>query len=145
MHALHQTTNPIIAAEVLESIEGIAQEEIRIKQSLGEQEHLRLYMFPAIVTNAELIACQFKSKDIKINDGTLDLSNLSMCPVPFIRFRKSLGYGFPDGRFYDLQSAQKARERTIFIVNARTISEFLTGWKVDPRKIDGYAIQRHLG
>lgn len=139
-----QRRQPILeslAAEVLDSIEGLAQEEIKLEQSQGENGHLTLFMFPAIVTNAEIVACHFNAMDVKIEDGTLDLSNVSMCSVPFIRFRKSLECGFPKGRFYDLRSAQKARERTVFIVNAGSISEFLTGWNVKPKSMR-FAIER---
>jgi hypothetical protein len=44
-----------------------------------------------------------------------------------------------------LEAANKARERTVFVVNAASITEFLKGWKVRPK--DGYqfAVDRLIG
>lgn len=141
-----QRRQPILeslTAEVLDSIEGLAQEEVRIEQSQYGPNHLRLFLFPTIVTNAEIIACRFNSEEIKIVDGTLEASNVTFQKVPFIRFRKSVVNDFPEGRFLDLRTAQRARERTIFIVNAEAIAEFLSNWQVDPLNMEGFAIQKH--
>lgn len=120
-----------LATEVLESIEGIAQEEVRmIKSQKGN--HLRLFVFPAIVTNAELSICRFKSENVKLHDGTLNDDEVEIETVPFVRFRKSIGTEFPAGEFYRLEQANKARERTVFIVNSSCLSEFLTGWEFAP-------------
>lgn len=124
-----------LCAEVLESIEGLAQEEVRIAQTGGSRGVLR-FLFPAIVTNANLTVCQFKSSDVKITDGTLDLNTVKLHDVPFIRFRKSLATEFPKGKFDTLKDAYRARERTVFIVNAEGLPVFLKGWTVEggPRR-----------
>jgi hypothetical protein len=87
-----QRRQPILetlAAEVLESIEGLAEEEVSIEKSQGSPNHARLFIFPAIVTNAEIAVCRFDPANIKINDGTLDVGDVDISTVPFIRFRKS--------------------------------------------------------
>lgn len=116
-----QRRQPILeslAAEVLESI---------------MPNHVRLFIFPAIVTNAEIAVCRFDPARIKINDGTLDAGDVEISTVPFIRFRKSLATGFPKGTFFYLEAANKARERTVFIVNAASLPEFLKNWKIEPQ------------
>jgi hypothetical protein len=142
-----QRRQPILeslASELLEAVEGLAEEEVRIAKSQDQHGRVRLFMFPAIVTNAQLMVCQFRPEDISIEDGTLELSNASVFSVPFIRFRKSLARDFPTGRYFDLESAQRARQRTIFVVNAASISEFLAGWEMRPQGITArYAIQNH--
>jgi len=118
-----------LCAEVLESIEGLAQEEVRIQHSQSKGRILR-FIFPAIVTNAKLRVCQFKSSDVKIADGKLDLDTVTLTSMPFIRFRKSLATEFPKGKFSALKDAHQARERTVFIISAEGLPEFLKGWKV---------------
>jgi hypothetical protein len=131
------------AADLLESIEGLAEEELNIEKSQRPATHLRLFIFPVIVTNAEIAVCRFDPRLIKIDDGTIDDCDISI--VPFIRFRKSLATGFPQGTFFDLESANRARERSIFVVNAARLSEFLSGWKVTPRPGEyQYAVQKLL-
>ena len=141
-----QRRQPILeglATEVLESIEGLAQEEINIAKSQTPASSTKLFIFPVIVTNAEITVCQFKPELIKIEDGTLDAKSAEIFAVPFIRFRKSLATNFPEGEYYDLRTANKARERTVFVVNAASISQFLSGWQVSPLDtFDGYAVRR---
>lgn len=143
-----QRRQPILeslAAEVLESIEGIAQEEVNIARSQRESNHLRLFIFPVIVTNAEIMVCRFDPKQISVENGLLDKSSTEFESVPFVRFRKSLATKFPAGLFYDLAAASRARERTIFVANAASLSQFLSNWKIEPQsKFDGYAIQKYF-
>jgi hypothetical protein len=140
-----QRRQPILeslAAEVLESIEGLAQEEINIKKSQNPSSSVRLFIFPVIVTNADLVVCRFNSNLVNIHDGTLDSDKAETSSVPFIRFRKSLGTSFPPGSFNNLKSANQARERTVFVVNAASITEFLTGWEINPwDRARGYAVE----
>jgi hypothetical protein len=137
-----------LAAEVLESIEGLAHEEACIERSRGgsQYQHLRLFIFPAIVTNAEITVCRFDPSRISITDGLLDPAGAMVEAVPFIRFRKSLATGFPQGAFNDLHAANKARERTVFVVNAAALPTFLKGWDMHPLGFDSrYGIQRLWG
>jgi hypothetical protein len=118
-----------LCAGVLESVEGLAQEEVRIQQSQNSDRFLR-FIFPVIVTNASLTVCQFNSSDVKITDGTLNVDAIKLDRVPFIRFRKSLATQFPNGKFVALEDAHRARERSVYIVNAEGLLEFLKGWEV---------------
>lgn len=137
-----QTILESLAGEVLESIEGLAEEEVNVEKSQGSNPHARLFIFPAIVTNAELAVCRFDPAKIQLTDGTLDPSDVEIETVPFIRFRKSLATSFPEGTFYYLEAANKARERTVFVVNSSSVTEFLKDWKVEPLPDRSYIIQR---
>lgn len=130
-----------LAAQVLESIVGLADEEVSIERSQNPT-HLRLFIFPAIVTNAQIVVCRFDPNKINLRDGTLDMQDVELSIVPFIRFRKSMATSFPEGWFINLDSANKARERTVFVVNAESLTDFLKGWGVLPQSNDGYLIQR---
>jgi hypothetical protein len=133
-----------LAVEVLESVEGLAQEEANIEGSqVGRTYHDLIFIFPAIVTNAEIMVCRFDPGRIRIADGTLDAADAEVESVPFVRFRKSLATGFPRGWVRDLHAANNARERTVFVVNAAFLQKFLTGWDVKSLSPDGrFAIQR---
>lgn len=132
-----------LAAEVLESIEGLAEEELKIQRQVSSRT--LSFIFPAIVTNAELAVCRLDPAKINIADGTLDKGNVEITTVPFIRFRKSLATHLPEGKFYDLKQANKARERTVFVVNASSLPEFLKEWKMNPwDAFDRYAIEKFI-
>jgi hypothetical protein len=105
-------------------------------------QHARLFVFPVVVTNASLSICRFDPGNIRIEDGTLDVAHAQIETVPFIRFRKTLATVFPNRQLNDLRAANRARERTIFVVTAAHIAAFLKGWKVDPLTIGGFAIQK---
>ncbi len=51
--------------ELLESVEGLTEEEVA-KQRSQRIDHVRLFVFPAIVTDAKIMACQFKAKDVQL-------------------------------------------------------------------------------
>lgn len=145
LHSDEQRNRPILeglAREVLTSIEGLAEEEVNLERS-SSNSHKRLFIFPAIVTNAEIVVCRFDPSKISLFDGTFEAENVEMNTVPFVRFRKSLATEFPQGNFYRLAQANKARERTVFVVNAESIQEFLTGWDLNPQGHRyEYAVQR---
>ena len=126
---------------MLDSIEGLAEEEVNIEKS-RDRGHARLFIFPAIVTNAEIAVCRFDPTKIKITDGTLEAGDVEISTIPFIRFRKSLTTKFPQGVFYHLEAANRARERTVFVVNSTSLSEFLKDWKMDALPDRDLAIKR---
>jgi hypothetical protein len=97
------------------------------------------------VTNAKIIICRFDPERVGLDHGTLNAEDGEILEVPFIRFRKSLATGFPEGVFYTLDGANRARERTILVVNATHLIDVLKEWKMDRLQPDGmYAIERLL-
>ena len=141
-----QRRSPILeslAAEVLQSVEGLAHEEVSVARSTGGNQHTRLFILPAVVMNAALTVCRFNPSLIKIEDGTLDATDAELETVPFIRFRKSLATGFPNRQMNDLKAANRARERTVFIVTAAHIADFLKGWRVEAlNAYEGFATEK---
>lgn len=153
-----QRKQPILeslASEVLDSVEGIAMEEINIAKC-NKTTHLRLFVFPVIVTNAEIAVCRFNPEKVSLDNGTLEENDVEISPLPFIRFRKSFTTNFPyndlsdfqksyihsNSNINDLKSATKARERTVFVVNSKSLPEFLKNWNLKPLdEFNGYAIQ----
>ena len=118
------------------STEALAQEEIPIEQShrMGEEHrplHVRLSLFPVLVTNAKVVVCKFDPKSIKLEHGTLESSDAEIFEVSMLRFRKSLVTKFPDGMFYTLEAANRACERTVLIINANHLIDTLKKWDMD--------------
>ncbi len=134
-----------LANVVIDSVEGLGEEVILIHQSQSHVGPLRAFLFPVIVTNAEIAMCSFDPKNVSILDGTLDASAVTITTVPFIRFRKSLSTAFPKGSFSTLKEANEARELTMFVVNASALPLLLKDWNMHPRNFGGrYAIQNYI-
>lgn len=139
-----QPTLEKLATEVLDSMEGLANEEVQITRSMNEN-HRRLFVFGAIVTNSLLSVFRFDPSKVKPTNGSLDLNDVTIEEVPFIRFRKSLATDFPKGSFRNLKASSRARERTVFVVNAEKLPEFLKGWETrGTGEFGEYAIQSYL-
>lgn len=134
-----------LASGVIDSVEGLGQEEINIHRSGSHLSPLLAFLFPIIVTNAEISICSFDPRNVSIVDGTLEASAAVITNVPFIRFRKSLATTFPKGTFSNLKEANEARELTVFVVNAIALPSLLKDWKMSSRSFSGrFAIQDHL-
>lgn len=131
-----------LASVVLDSVEGLAQEELCVQNSHPGAVHLRRFIFPVIVTNATILVCQFKPDSIRISDGALDQASTTLNTVPFIRFRKSFVTEFPAGQYTTLAHANLARQRTVFVVNGASLHDFLSAWTMYPK--GSFAIQRLL-
>lgn len=124
-----------IAADVVSSVEGFAEEE-RLLQ-LRDRDVLRMY-FGAIVTTAKLQVCQFDPENISIADGKI--SNSTFTEVPFLRFRKQLASHHDVPGFLAVgghQDVSRAKENTVFIVNALAITDFLKSFEVDDNALRG--------
>lgn len=140
-----------LARDLLESTEGLAEEEIRIEQSIRKADdserplHVRLFLFPMIVTNAKIVVCRFDPSLVNLEHGTLESNDADIFEVPFIRFRKSLATAFPEGPiFYHLEAANRARERTVLVANAAHLADVLKDWKMDRMPNSMFAIERLL-
>lgn len=129
-----------MAQELLHSTESLVDEEVNVRKS-QKGDSLRLFAFPAVVTNARLFTCTFDPAHVNLENGTLKEDEMVLNQVPFIRFRKSLATAFPTGEFTGLAKASRARERTLFVVNAESLPHFLQDWDIKPFD-DVYAIQR---
>lgn len=119
------------AAELVESIEALAIQEKQLEETQAALQFgiHRIYI-PVIVTTAELRVALFEPRAISLNDGSLP-GDTSFKPVPFLRFRKSLTSRVNSTGEHSLKTAHEATERTVFIVNAEGLLEFLQRWEID--------------
>jgi hypothetical protein len=82
------------------------------------------------VTTAELRVALFEPKAISLTEGSLPVDT-SFKTVPFLRFRKSLTSRVNSRGEHSLKAAHEATERTVFVVNAEGLLEFLQRWEID--------------
>lgn len=124
-----------LASNLLNAVDSLAAEELNIRNQQS-QYGSRVY-FPVIVTTAKLQLCEFNSDEILLEDGTLPYTAGQFKIVPYIRFHKSLTTKLsPNYHPPDIMSANQDKERTIFIVNAQELINFLDEWKLNQRKED---------
>lgn len=126
-----------VAAEVIAATEAIANEEQSIL--IAKKDFLRTY-FGAIVTTATLTVCSFDADSISISDGKI--GNANFTDVPYLRFHKQLSTNSPrnDDAAYgisDFGGLTRARENTVFIINAKYLPQFLSEFHWDGSSI-GY-------
>lgn len=118
-----------IAADVVEATEGVAWEE----KGLQTHQHdaLRVY-FSVIVTTAQLKVGVFDPDRISLADGTLP--DAAFEEVSYVRFRKQLSTRTPElvDTGWDAKRALiRAKERTVFVINAEALLGFLSEIEID--------------
>jgi hypothetical protein len=119
-----------IAANLLQSVEALADEELALPAPEGVG-HRRLYQ-PVIVTAATLSLCRFDPTVVGLDDGKVpDSGGATFQEVPFIRFRKALS-GSRRSEAQDLESAQRENERTVLVIQAKSLRDLLEYWDVSP-------------
>ncbi len=117
-----------LAAELISATEAFAAEEYPFFADIP----MSMCYFPVIITTAELYVHQIKLSDIEITTGEIKDPEFKL--VPLVRFRKSLTTAPP--RFAVAREIRhpeelaEARERTVFVVNASYIKEFLDDWGI---------------
>ena len=131
-----------IGASLVDSVEAIAREEVLHVRGLGRISQL-LYV-PLLVTNATLhvVRCDLPSVSL----ATGDIETAETVEVPYLRFRKALSHRFAwPSRVAALRDISEARQRTLFVVNAASLTKFLTtfadaqGWDDPPWKMASMA------
>jgi len=120
-----------LAGRLLESLECVAGELL----GKATEDLFQCMLIPMIVTNARLMVCSIANPEaISLTEGDLP-PNTRFTEVGYVRFRKSLGGASligPTRRWND--PASKESERTVLVVNAEHLTEFL-GW-CQPRVAD---------
>lgn len=113
------------ASELIESIEALALQDIKIVKSRNPLHgHSNLLCIPVIVTTAKLMVSFVEPESISLEDGSLP-SDARFEIVPSLRFRKSLTTRFPLTPPPDLKGAHDATVRTVFIVSSEDFSDFI--------------------
>jgi hypothetical protein len=97
---------------------------------------------PVVDTTAELIKAAFDPKRISVEDGTIDPGDLEILPLPYcaVNYRAddnlSLQMLTPHERSVGVSDLLNAQIRTVFVVHATALNEFLN-WAgrnlIDPR------------
>lgn len=119
-----------ISGELLLSLESLAAEEVQLLSATSRSQHNKLYI-PIIVTTANLQACLFDPKDISAEDGNIKTAG-EIHKVEFIRFRKNLAGNpiYQNQEFNDLKESNLENERTIIVVQAKSITNFLQNFRI---------------
>lgn len=114
------------SSTLLESIECLAEANPTI--TLASNNNTSMYV-PVIVTNTKLITCDMSPSDVDIEKGVLEEGKGNFEEVPFIRFRKSFFTKNPTGKIpRDLREANLLNQRTVFVVHAASLTDFLAKW-----------------
>lgn len=122
-----------IASHLLQSCEG-AMNDWSIEQ------HHDVACIPIIVTNATIHTCSFNPEGLDLTDGNLP-ADARFSPHAFVRFRKAFKQtgGLDPHPAPLLEAASINGERTVFVVEARHLVEFLAGLRHLQRPVKGGA------
>lgn len=124
-----------IASDVVSSTEGFAYEEKELH--LKDREVFRMY-FNVIVTTAKLQVCSFDPANVSIKDGRVQ--DTKFTEVPYLRFRKQLASHHEVPEHHAVSGygeIARAKESTVFVVNAESLPEFLREFEVDDNSLRG--------
>jgi hypothetical protein len=122
-----------IASTLVQGTECLAREDDR--RVLATKKDECLYV-SVVVTNASLVVAEFKPEDVSLESGTLaDSAKVRTRDVPFLRFRKQLSFLKPedDRKIFENNEYRLdyAKERTVFVVQAKHLNGFLKQFQVD--------------
>lgn len=110
-----------VASTLVRACESVYTQQMNSK--LGQAVTFRAVYVPVIVTTADL---HVASGDASLEDGVM--RDPRSDPVEVVRLRKSLGQ--PWENIEDLRDANEQSQRTVFVVRARAIVEFLKDWRL---------------
>jgi hypothetical protein len=132
-------------------IERTASELVLATEALARQEWLgwkksnrgfRHYV-SAIITTADLKVGKIDSSTISLSDGKADA--IEWHDVPFLKFRKQLTthdeFDFDPQSLWNEEYGSEL-ERCVYVVNARSISKFLTEYRLNSNQLYDFFNQR---
>ena len=128
-----------LGAELVSAAEALEAEEREYLNRRGGDSR-RVY-YCAIVTTAVLSVCEFDPSSISLSDGTIP-NPAKFKRAAAVRFTKQLSTRPADilhslaGVTYGSEAAHvaDAKERTVFLINAPSVHEFLEKFCVDDRE-----------
>lgn len=130
VHGQDPKSKPMLertAAELLDATEAIAFEEYQLHKK--DKTRFLSFYCSVIATTAELRICTFNPEDISTEKG--EIHKAEFRKVPFLRFRKSLSTRQPSHvGVKSFKEAIGAKERTVFVVNAEHIVEFVQSLEI---------------
>jgi len=122
--------------KAVNSLEALSGDLLANTHALGDRFELKYddaptYLIPIIVTNAELMVCEYDVDSLDINLGRLGQADFK--PVDFLRFRKTLVSRASNDYQWDRQVTlgdwTSDRERTVFVVSPKGLDQFLAGFR----------------
>jgi hypothetical protein len=121
-----------VCGQLLDSLESLATKEIYGSNSSPNDFERKSYFTPVLITNSDLIVSHFALKEIGLSDGMLADSHGVFQSVPYLRFQKSFATEYSTEKTaLNLRESGKEDQRTIFIVNASNITDFLERFDTD--------------
>lgn len=122
-----------VAAEISTATEALALEETRLPVSRMNGGLLRMYA-SVIVTNARLLLSQVDPAQIDLATGKTASAAHSV--VPWVRFRKHFsGKSAMPAESPTFGAAALAKEKSVFVVNASYLADFLDAWEISDRTL----------
>jgi hypothetical protein len=116
-----------LAGHLLQATEAIADEQKTLdlahRQELIPRAGAWIYI-PVIVTNARLNVCSFDATAVDLSEGLLP-TNATFQSASVVRFFKNLSSDIDPNIQKDLTETNRAKNRTVFIVNAAGLATFL--------------------
>jgi hypothetical protein len=122
-----------VGAELVVAVEAVLNDEIRLHTRVSK--HQRFWAgFPILVTNAQLVVCEYAPADVDPGSGKLLPGAGTFREVSTIQLRKGLS----------LDAARRAREessltelyerrqRSILIVHSSKLVQVLSSWTIQP-------------
>lgn len=115
-----------VAAQLVTATEAFAREDSRRVHML----RARTIYTSVLVTTARLVVGRIKADKIDVEKGTV--SDAQYSDVPFLRFRKQLSTAHAEPTTPMLpRNLASEKERTVFVVNAASLPNFLGAFEMD--------------
>jgi len=111
----------------------VAREEMLHQRGTG-RVGLLLYA-PVIVTNATLHVVPCDLPSVSLTTGEIEAAK--PIEVPYVRFRKAMSHRFPwPSRVATLREIAESRQRTLFVVNAASLTTFLVAFQLTQTAVE---------
>jgi len=119
-----------VASDLLLSVEGLSHEVTDLTTANALSYPALSTYVPVLVTNTPLVVCRFDPTRVGLASGLLEDGEADLAAVPLARFRKSLSTTLPPENAdpVDLRNANETSQRTILVVHASHLREFLRLW-----------------
>lgn len=122
-----RTLEPI-AFQLVQATEALAnQAALELNQHI-EIPHHRI-MVPMIVTNLPLWVCSHREVYVSLDEGVIPKGGGTVEEVPWLRFRKGFAVEPSGGLVQTISDLAEDRERTVFVVQASRLGQFLAGMR----------------
>lgn len=118
-----------IGADLVSATLALAKEE---QPLLARNKDSRRIYFSMLITTARLRVCTFDPSSVALHDGKIPSGSFQ--EVPFVRFRKQLStrpLTEAEVTKASTSSLANAKEHTVFIVQAESLTDFLNEFELD--------------